>query len=61
MVVFENPILELEENVTFEGIADAVFDSVMAVIDSELEQQMRHNEIQEAKSIALAAKFTTTL
>lgn len=61
MVLFENPNLELEEDVTFEGLPDDVFDGIVAGIDHELEQQMRYNEIQEAESIAFAAKFSTTL
>lgn len=58
---YDIPILNTEEEATFAGIPDDLFDSVMGEIDGVLQQQMTENEIQESQSINFASGFITTL
>ncbi len=61
MIKHEMPTMELDEEVTFKGIPDELYDEVMTEFDETLQRQMRQNEIRESKSIEFAAKFITTV
>lgn len=61
MKKYEVPILDVDQEVTFTGVSDDLFDDVMEELDAILQQQMMKNEIQESQSITFAAGFVTTM
>lgn len=57
---YDIPTLDIEEEVTFGGIPDDLFDSIMGEIDDVLQQKMIENRIQESQSMKFASRFITT-
>lgn len=58
---FDVQDMDVSEEMSFLYIPTSQYDNVISELNEALNNKMRKNDIQEAKSIEFAAKFVTTV